>query len=304
MNIAVLGAGTIGQSWAALFLANGHHVSVYDPDPKTEKVTKKFVQKSAFILAELGYLHSGNVNALRFSSDPSHAVFGCHFIQESAPENLAIKHALYREIESCLLPEAIVLSSTSGLTLEMLRGGFNDPSRLVIAHPFNPPHLIPLVEVVGHPTTSPDVMKQVKQFYQSIGKVPIELKKSVPGHIANRIQAVVWQEALHLAKEGVATLDEIDRIVANGPGLRWSIYGPTKLFSLAGGEGGLRSFMDHLGASFESWWTDSGQVHLDQETLDLLHEYDGQATSLDRTALRASRDELLGQILKLKLMKS
>ena len=304
MNIAVLGAGTIGQSWAALFLANGHQVSIYDPNPKMEKVTKKFVKKSAFVLGELGYLHPGTLEAFRFTSDPSDAVLGCHFIQESAPENLAVKHALYGEIEPCLSPEAIVLSSTSGLTLEMLRGGFNDPSRLVIAHPFNPPHLIPLVEVVGHPTTSTDVMKKVQQFYQSIGKVPIELKKSVPGHIANRLQAVVWQEALHLAKEGVATLDEIDRIVANGPGLRWSIYGPTKLFSLAGGEGGLTSFVDHLGPSFESWWTDSGEVQLDQKTLHLLQEYDGQTTSLDRAALRASRDAFLGQILKLKLMKS
>lgn len=301
MNIAVLGAGTIGQSWIALFLANGYAVSVYDPNPKMEQATRQFVQETEFVLAELGYSNPGTLDRMRFTSNPSDAVLDCHFVQENAPENLAIKHKLYGVIESSLSSDAIILSSTSGLTIELLKDGFEDPSRLVIAHPFNPPHLIPLVEIVGHSSTSSDVIDEVKRFYESIGKFPIELKKSVPGHIANRLQAVMWQEALHLASEGVATLDEIDQVVANGPGLRWSVYGPNRLFSLAGGEEGLMGFVDHLGSSFESWWAGSGRVEFDDHILDLVREYDQKTTPLDLAALRISRDVLISRILKLKL---
>lgn len=303
MNITVLGAGTIGQSWVALFLASGHHVVVYDPNPQMESVTKNFILESSSYLAELGYSNSSNMDRLRFVYNAPDAVLGSHFIQESAPEILATKHALYSEIESSLSATAIILSSTSGFTLEALRDGFWDPSRLVIAHPFNPPHLMPLVEIVGHSTTSPKLMAKVKKFYESIGKIPIELKKSIPGHIANRLQAVLWREALHLAAEGVATLDEIDQVIANGPGLRWSIYGPNKIFSLAAGEKGLKGFVDHLGPSFESWWTDAGDVHFDQRVLSLVQQYDQEVTSLDLANMRTSRDALLVKILKLKLTK-
>ena len=303
MNITVLGAGTIGQSWVALFLANGHHVVVYDPDPRMEAVTKQFVLESSSCLAELGYSNPSNMDRLKFISNPSDAVLGSHIIQENAPENLAIKHAIYREIESSLSPTAIICSSTSGFTLEALRDGLNDPSRLVIAHPFNPPHLMPLVEIVGHLGTSLKLMGEVKKFYESLGKTPIELKKSIPGHIANRLQAVLWQEALHLALEGVATLDEIDQVIANGPGLRWSIYGPNKLFSLAAGEEGLQGFVDQLGSSFESWWTDAGDVNFDKRVLSLVQQYDQETTPLSLTNMRTSRDALLVKILKLKLNK-
>ena len=163
---------------------------------------------------------------------------GCRFIQENAPEDLSLKHALYQEIEPALDSDAVLLSSTSGLTLSELQNGLSNPSRLVIAHPFNPPHLIPLVEVLGNDLTRSGLVAEVLRFYESLGKVPIELKKSVPGHVANRLQAVLWQEVLHLAKEGVASLPDIDKAIANGPGLRWAVYGPHQLFSLAAGDQG------------------------------------------------------------------
>jgi 3-hydroxybutyryl-CoA dehydrogenase len=170
----------------------------------------------------------------------------------------------------------------------------------VIAHPFNPPHLIPLVELLGNDKTDPLVMKRVLTFYESLGKVPVELKKSVPGHIANRIQAVVWQEALHLAQEGVASLSDIDKAISHGPGIRWSIYGPNQLFSLAAGDRGLEGFIEHLGSSFQSWWASAGRVEFDAKTMDLVRSKFGKDDQ-DLDALKRYRDELLVRILRAKI---
>ena len=177
MRIAVLGSGTIGQSWCALFLAAGHSVVAYDPDPAMEERIIDFVQAARPALENLGYRFAGSFEQFRFSKSAAAAVEGVQFIQENAPENINLKHALFSEIEAHLDPEAVILSSTSGITLEVLQQGLNDPGRVVIAHPFNPPHLIPLIELLGNEETGPLVMKRVRTFYESLGKVPVELKK-------------------------------------------------------------------------------------------------------------------------------
>jgi len=300
MNIAVLGSGTVGQSWCALFLAAGHRVVAYDPDPAMEDRIIAFIDASRPALESLGYPFAGSTELFRFSQNAIGAVEDAQFIQENAPEKISIKHQLFSEIEPHLGPEAVILSSTSGITLEELQEGLRDPGRIVIAHPFNPPHLIPLVELLGNEKTDPLVMNRVLTFYESLGKVPVELKKSVPGHIANRIQAVVWQEALHLAQEGVASLSDIDKAIANGPGIRWSIYGPNQLFSLAAGDRGLEGFIEHLGPSFQSWWSSAGRVEFDAKTMEMVrNQFPAEDQDLD--AMKRYRDEILVKILEAKI---
>ena len=299
MNIAVLGSGTIGQSWCALFLAAGHQVVAYDPDPAMEASIIRFIDSSKSALQSLGYEFAGSTERFQFSQSASDAVRGAELIQENAPEKMDVKHQLFSEIEPHLDPRAVILSSTSGITLEELQAGLKDLSRIVIAHPFNPPHLIPLVELLGNDATDPLVMGHVRAFYESLGKVPVELKKSVAGHIANRIQAVVWQEALHLAREGVASLEDIDKAIANGPGIRWSIYGPNQLFSLAAGDRGLEAFVEHLGPSFQSWWSEAGRIEFDSKTLEIVSDYAKQCGD-DLEAMKAHRDELLVEIIAAK----
>ena len=299
MRIAVLGSGTIGQSWCALFLAAGHSVVAYDPDLAKEERTIAFVQASRPALKNLGYQFAGSVEQFRFSRSAAEAVERAQFIQENAPEKKHLKHELFSEIEAHLDPEAVILSSTSGITLEELQVGLSDRSRIVIAHPFNPPHLIPLIELLGNKETEQLVMERVRTFYESLGKVPVELKKSIPGHIANRIQAVVWQEALHLAQEGVASLPDIDKVIANGPGIRWSIYGPNQLFALASGNRGLEGFIEHLGPSFQNWWSSAGSVELNSKIMDMVRNQFNQDDQ-DLDAMKMYRDELLVKILEAK----
>ena len=177
MNIAVLGSGTIGQSWCALFLAAGHSVVAYDPNPMMEERIVAFIAASNSALKSLGYQTAGSFERFRFSQSAAAAVLDAEFIQENAPEKIAVKHQLFSEIESHLEPNAVILSSTSGITLERLQSGLRDPSRIVIAHPFNPPHLIPLVELLGNYETDPLVIERVRTFYESLRKVPVELNE-------------------------------------------------------------------------------------------------------------------------------
>ena len=207
---------------------------------------------------------------LTFCDDPRAAVDGASFVQESIPERLPIKHALYSTIEPILDAEAVVASSASGLTLSELQAGWKDPSRFVLGHPFNPPHLIPLVEVMGNDQTGPGVVRAAREFYESIGKVTIEVKREVPGHVANRLQAALWREAIHLMNEGVATVQDIDPAVSSGPGLRWAVMGPTLLFHLGGDSGGLEAFCDRYTDSFNRWWDDLGHPYLDRATTERL----------------------------------
>ena len=198
------------------------------------------------------------------------AVRDADFIQESIPENLDLKHQLYTRIEPHLKPGAIIGTSTSGLRLSDLQQGLSDPSRLVLAHPFNPPHLIPLVEIMGNELTDESRLSAAWDFYESLGKVCVRLHKEVPGHIANRLQAAIWRESINLAMEGVASLADIDKAVAYGPGLRWAALGPTTLFHLGGGEGGIRGFSKHIGPHVETWWNDLGAPQLTPEVVDRL----------------------------------
>lgn len=264
---AVLGAGVIGASWASLFLAAGHTVTVYDPNESVERYVRDYVNTAWPVLNALGLVSdASSTNRLTFVTSPADAVENAEFVQESVPEKLPIKQALYQSIEEALLPSAIVASSASGLTLTEMQTGWNNPTRFVLGHPFNPPHLIPLVEVMGNEKTEAGVVETAQAFYESVGKVTIRVNKEKPGHVANRLQAAVWREAIHLMKEGVASVEDIDTAMWAGPGLRWAAMGPTLLFHLGAGPGGLEAFCERYSESFNRWWDDLGELHLDEAT--------------------------------------
>ncbi|HBQ17121.1 MAG: 3-hydroxyacyl-CoA dehydrogenase [Nioella sp.] len=290
-HVCSLGAGVIGASWTALFLASGRTVAVYDPAPGAEKALREYVARAWPTLVELGLAEHGNPDAIRFHRDAKTAVQDADFIQESVPERVELKHALFAEIQADLKPGAILASSASGLTLSEMQGGWRDPARFVLGHPFNPPHLIPLVEVMGNDRTDPAAISDAEGFYQTIGKITIRVNREVPGHVANRLQAAVWREAIHLVREGVASVEDVDKAMWAGPGLRWAAMGPTTLFHLGAGAGGLEEFCTRYADSFNRWWDDLGTPHLDTETARML--VNGMKGQDNPAEMSARRDALI-----------
>ncbi|MBL0966470.1 MAG: 3-hydroxyacyl-CoA dehydrogenase [Blastomonas sp.] len=204
-DVAVIGAGTIGASWAAYFLSRSLAVSASDPSPGAPDLLRRMIADAWPILMQLGGKPDADPTAWTFDADPAKAAAGCDFVQESAPERLEIKQDLLARIDGALPADEVIASSTSGLLASRLSERCAHPERVVIGHPFNPPHLIPLVEVVGGAKGSPEAVQAAMRFYRAIGKHPIEIRKEVPGHLANRLQAAIWREAVHLVAEGVAT---------------------------------------------------------------------------------------------------
>lgn len=293
-HAAILGAGVIGASWTALLLASGRSVSVYDPDPGVEGSVRGYIEKAWPALEELGLTDRATPDAVSFAKSAGEAVDSADFVQENVPERLPIKHAAYREIEPVLSVDAIISSSTSGLTLEALQEGWTDPANLILGHPFNPPHLIPLVELTANSRTNPAVLEAAEAFYNDIGKVTIRIRKGLPGHVANRLQAAVWREAVHMAVEGVASVEDIDKAMWAGPGLRWAAMGPTMLFHLGAGEGGLRAFCDHFKDTFNGWWDDLGDPRLDEDAIKkLVAGIADQTKGLTTEDLAQNRDKML-----------
>ncbi len=291
---AILGAGVIGASWAALFLASGRSVTVFDPDPNAEASVRKYIEMAWPALEELGQVGHATRDAITFAPTAAEAVRNAQFIQENVPERLPIKHSIYAEVEPELSADVIVSSSTSGLTLDALQQGWRDPSKLILGHPFNPPHLIPLVELTANDATGSDVLNRTETFYEDLGKVTIRIKKGMPGHVANRLQAAVWREAVHMAIEGVASVEDIDKAMWAGPGLRWAAMGPTTLFHLGAGDGGLRAFCNHFKDTFNGWWDDLGNPRLDEDVINkLVDGINDQTQGQSTEELSAQRDKML-----------
>lgn len=296
---ASLGGGVIGASWTALFLAAGKTVAVFDPAAGIEHQVRRYVDDAWPTLVELGLAELGNPDAVTFHSDARAAVDGADFVQESVPERIAIKHELYAEIEPAIGDLAVVASSASGLTLSEMQGGWKAPGRFVLGHPFNPPHLIPLVEVLGNEHTDAGVVDEARAFYESIGKVTIEVQREVPGHVANRLQAALWREAINLVIEGVASVEDVDTAVWAGPGLRWAAMGPTTLFHLGAGEGGLTSFCERYSDSFNRWWDDLGTPHLDSEVAaELVTQLSASLGDEPTQGIAAKRDAMITAMLR------
>lgn len=298
-HTAVLGAGVIGASWTALFLASGRSVAVFDVSDTAEAQVRGYVERAWPVLKELGLTEKGNPDRVSFHRSAAEAVDGAQFVQESVPERINIKHELFAAIEPALAPDAVVASSASGLTLSEMQAGWKNPGRFVLGHPFNPPHLIPLVEVMGNGRTAGGVVEAAERFYASVGKVTIRVNREVPGHVANRLQAAVWREAIHLVKTGVASVEDIDKAMWAGPGLRWAAMGPTMLFHLGAGEGGLAAFCQRYTDSFNRWWDDLGVLHLDPTTsATLVQGVTEEARGEPVSDLSGQRDALITATLK------
>ena len=296
---AVIGAGVIGASWTALFLARGLAVAVHDPAEGAEAQVRDYVARAWPTLDKLGLTEQGDPDRITFHESPGAAVEGAQFVQENVPVRLEIKHVLFAEIEPHLAPEAIVASSASGLMVREMQEGWRDPARFLLGHPFNPPHLIPLVELLANEHTAPGTLEAAEAFYAQVGKVTIRVQKEVPGHVANRLQAALWREAIHLVEAGVASVEDVDKAVWAGPGLRWSAMGPHMLFHLGAGPGGMASFCERYRESFHRWWEDLGTPALTPALAETLvagvaEEADGQ----DIATASASRDALIVAMLQ------
>ena len=272
-RVAVIGAGTIGASWAAIFLARGLEVAAYDPAPNGESFLRKFIGNAWPTLRQLNWvLPQADPMRLTFHREVAGAVRDAEFIQESGPEREDVKLALFKEIDAAAPPHSVIASSSSGFMVSVMQPACQHPERCVIGHPFNPPHLIPLVEVVGSAKTSPQAVASAMEFYKSVGKRPIHIKKEVRGHVANRLQTVLWKEAVQLVAEGVVSVSDADAAIAYGPGLRWALMGPHLTFHLAGGEGGMTHFMHHIAPAAQTWIDDGGDPWLTPDVQKLIIE--------------------------------
>jgi carnitine 3-dehydrogenase len=299
-RVAVVGAGTIGASWAAIFLARGHEVRVSDPSPVGEAFARRFIEEAWPTLETLGWVAPGaGMAKFSFHASATAAVEGAEFVQESAPEREDVKVRLFAEIDAVLPPEVVIASSSSGLLISRIAARCRHPERCVIGHPFNPPHLIPLVEVVGGAAAAPEAIAAAMAFYRDLGKHPIHIRREIPGHVANRLQAALWREAVHLVAEGVVSVADADAAIAYGPGLRWALMGPHLTFHLAGGDGGMSHFMAHLAPAVQSWMDDLGTTRLTPAVQRII--IDGvadEAGGRSMADLRRWRDRKLLEILK------
>jgi 3-hydroxyacyl-CoA dehydrogenase len=248
-RIAIVGTGVIGASWAAQYLARGFDVVATDPAPNAEANLRKYVDDAWEALKAIGLTQGASRDRLTFTTNMKDALAkggGADFVQENGPERPDFKIKLYQDMDEAAPADTIIASSSSGITPSVMQSKCKRPERIIVGHPFNPPHIIPLVEVVGGSKTSPDAIKRAMAFYASIGKKPIQLNKELPGHVANRLQAALYREMLYLIEQGVLSVEDTDAAVSYGPGLRWGVMGQSLQWHLGGGAGGINHFMDHL----------------------------------------------------------
>ena len=299
-RVSVIGAGTIGASWAAYFLARGFEVGAYDPLPNGEAFARSFIDNAWPTLEKLNAVQPGaDRKRFAFFKEPAAAVKGAEFVQESGPEREDLKIELFATLDASLPPETVIATSSSGLLISRVSAKCRHPQRCVIGHPFNPPHLIPLVEVVGGAKTSPEAITKAMNFYREIGKYPIHIRKEVRGHVANRLQAALWREAVHLVADGVVSVADADAAIAYGPGLRWALMGPHLTFHMAGGEGGMTHFMSHIGPAIQGWMDDLGQTRLTPEVQKaIINGVTEEAAGRSMADLQRWRDRKLIEILK------
>ncbi len=298
-RVAVVGTGVIGASWAALFLAHGLDVVATDPAPGAHERLRADV---AAIWPTLTRVPAASEERLTFTADPATAVADADFVQENGPEREDVKHRLFAILDAAARPDVVLASSSSGLLPSTIaRGCPHHPERLVVGHPFNPPHLIPLVEVVPGEHTGEDAVERAVAFYTALGKRPIRLRREVPGHVANRLQAALWQEAYSLVERGIATVTDVDTAIANGPGLRWAVLGPFLNKHLSGGAGGIAHDLEHLGPPTEAWWRDLRQVtHTPELVAKIVAGVDDELAGIDTAELVARRDAVLTALLAAK----
>jgi len=264
-RIAIVGTGVIGASWAAEYLARGFDVVATDPAPNAESNLRKLVDEAWKDLTSIGLAKGASRDRLKFTTNMKEALSGADFVQENGPERPDFKMKLYAEMDEVVPVDSLLASSSSGITPSVIQSQCKHAERVVIGHPFNPPHIIPLVEVVGGSKTSPDAIERAIRFYASIGKRPIHLKKELAGHVANRFQAALYREMLNVIEQGVLSVEDADAAVCFGPGLRWGVMGQSLQWHLGGGAGGIKHFMEHLMPPLEGMMKALGNPNITPE---------------------------------------
>ena len=299
-NIAIVGTGVIGASWAALYLARGLNVIATDPAPNAEANLRKFIDAAWKDLEVIGLSPDASRDHLKFTTDMKKALAEADLVQENGPERQDFKIKLFADMDAATPEDTIIASSSSGLTMSVMQSACKHPERCVTGHPFNPPHIVPLVEVVGGAKTSPETVERAIAFYTSIGKKPIHVRKEVVGHVANRLQAALYREIVYLIERGVLDVADSDAAVCWGPGLRWGLMGPNLLFHLGGGTGGIQHFMEQFTGPMAAWWKDLGTItefspEVKQTIVNgVLKEANGRAIA----ELERERDSMLLELLR------
>jgi 3-hydroxyacyl-CoA dehydrogenase len=301
-KIAIIGTGVIGASWAALFLARGLQVAATDIAPDAEASLRKFVEAAWPALKRLGLSPGASQSNLTFTPVLAQAISGADLVQENGPERLDFKQKLYGQLDELLPASVIVASSSSGLRMsEIQLGAASHPERCVIGHPFNPPHLIPLVEIVGGGKTAEETIRRAVAFYRSIGKKTVRLNKELPGHVANRLQAALAREVYYLVAEDVLSAEDVDTALSWGPGLRWGIMGNMMLNHLGGGPGGIEHFFQQFAGPMAASWKALGSPELtpdvQKKLIESVHVEVGSRTIEE---LEAERDDILLGLLELR----
>jgi len=301
-RVAVIGTGVIGASWVAQFLAAGLDVVATDPQPGAEERLRASVNEHWAVLQRIGLAAGASVDRVTFVADAASAVEHADFVQENGPEREDIKATLFAALDEASRPEVVIASSSSGLPPSTIQAACTlHPERVLVGHPFNPPHLVPLVEVVGGIATTEAAIETAMAFYSSIGKRPVRVRKELPGHITNRLQAALWREAYWLVEQGAATVADIDTAISSGPGLRWALLGPFVTQAMSGGEGGLAHVLEHLGPPMVEWWeTFQSPAWTDSLKQTLIAGVDDELVGIDRVEMLRERDALLEQLLAAK----
>jgi carnitine 3-dehydrogenase len=290
-RVTNIGGGPIGGGWSAHFLARGYDVTTYLHDAAEEVPLRRLVETAWKSLEAIGLAEGATPDRLTCTTDLAAAVEAAEFVQESVPEDLALKQALYARLGDLVPAEVVISSSTSGLPMTDIQARCSSPERTVVGHPFNPPYLLPLVEVVGGAATAPASIAWVADFYRFSGKAPLVMDREIPGFIATRLQEALWREALHMVANGEATVEQIDLAIVNGPGPRWAVMGPCMAFHAASGEGGMAHNLDHFGPALKLPWTRLEAPELTRELRDRMVEgCDREAAGRDFAALAEERD--------------
>lgn len=297
MKATIVGGGVIGVSWAGLMASHGLDVVVSDPAPGIEDTVRAGLAELTPALRDLGL--PTDLTRVTFEPDLGRAVAEADVVQENGPERLDLKHRIWATIEEHAPAESLLLTSTSGIPATEIAAALKRPERLLVGHPFNPPHLVPLVEVVPGEKTSPEVVERAVEFYRGLGKKPIVLGKEVPGFVANRLQAAIFRECVHLVTEGVVTEQQLDEVVTASLGQRWAVSGPFLSFHLGGGPGGLPHFLEHLGPGLRKRWGQLGSPDLGEATVKLLSE---QAEAFDGTVAELAKARDTAQIALMKAL--
>ena len=298
-RVTNIGAGPIGGGWSAHFLARGYDVVTYLHDAAEEGPLRQLVETAWVSLEALGLAEGASLENLDCTTDLAEACAEADFVQESVPENLALKQALYEVLGELVPAEVVIASSTSGLSMTDIQARCSTPERTVVAHPFNPPYLLPLVEMIGGERTAPETVAWAADFYRLVGKAPLVMERELPGFIATRLQEALWREALHMVANGEATVEQIDLAVATGPGPRWAVMGPCMAFHVASGEGGMAHNLDHFGPALKLPWTRLEAPELTPELRQRM--VDGcarEAAGRDFAVLAEARDRALAEVLR------